>query len=38
MLIEVLIFEIIFYIITIHNVIMKKTTHNYLLEVIFFPS
>lgn len=39
MYIQVLIFEIIFYIITIHNVIVKKTIHNYLLEVFsFFPS
>ena len=35
MYVQVLIFEIIFYIITIHNVIVKKTIHNNLLEVFF---
>lgn len=39
MYIQVMIFEIIFYIITILNVIVKKTIHSYLLEVFsFFPS
>lgn len=36
MYIQVLIFEIIFYIITIHNVIVKETIHNYLLECFLF--